>query len=488
MILSDAPAERAVLAAICRYGSEAYHDVADIVDEKSFTIESNSMIYACLKHVMDKDITKLIDLPTILSGAKEIGLHGFVSDKQEIQHLAAVMKFPVVLKNARQFAGKVRKLQIARMMHDQLEVTKGQYLEVKGDESISHILGIAEESIFDFTGLLNDTEDSPKKVFGDIEGRLDELSESPLDQVGIPTGFDRYDFAIGGGLRRGTVNVIGARPKIGKTLFAENAGIYIAKELNIPVLNLDTEMMRQDHQDRGMAMLTEVPISEIETGQFSNSAYKDKKLRDMAKEVRDIPYYHKTIGGKPLEDQLSIMRRWISKEVGLNHQGKAKDCVIVYDYLKIMDAAEIKGDMKEYQALGFLMTSLHNFAIRYEVPILAFIQLNRDGITKESTDTASGSDRIVWLCSNFTIYKRKSDEEIAKDGPEHGNRKLVPLIARHGEGLEDKDYINMKMIGKYGQIIEGQTAFELETGVSTAASADTHDHQSDIENDDIPFV
>ena len=485
MILSDAPAERAVLAAICRYGSEAYHDVADIVDEKSFTIESNSMIYACLKHVMDKDITKSIDLPTILSGAKEIGLQDLVSDKHEVQHLSAIMKFPVLLKNARQFAAKIRKLQIARMMHDQLEVTKEQYLEVKGDESISHILGIAEESIFDFTGLLNDTADSPEKVFGDIEDRLDELSESPLDQVGIPTGFDRYDFAIGGGLRRGTVNVIGARPKIGKTLFAENAGIHIAKELNIPVLNLDTEMMRQDHQDRGMAMLTEVPISEIETGQFSNSSYKDKKLRDMAKEVRDIPYYHKTIGGKPLEDQLSIMRRWIAKEVGLNHQGKAKDCVIIYDYLKIMDAAELKGDMKEYQALGFLMTSLHNFAIRYEVPILAFIQLNRDGITKESTDTASGSDRIVWLCSNFTIYKKKSDEEIAKDGPENGNRKLVPLIARHGEGLEDRDYINVNMIGKYGKLVEGKTAFELIDG------DDVTNDMGETENcddDDIPFV
>ena len=484
MILSDAPAERAVLSAICRYGSEAYHDVADIIDEKSFTIESNSMIYACLKHVMDKDVSKSIDLPTILSSAREVGVQDLVSDKHEVQHLSAIMKFPVLLKNARPFAAKIRKLQIARMMHDQLEVTKEQYLEVKGDESISHILGIAEESIFDFTGLLNDNEDSPQKVFGDIDERLDELSESPLDQVGIPTGFDRYDFAIGGGLRRGTVNVIGARPKVGKTLFAENTGIHIAKELNIPVLNLDTEMMRQDHQDRGIAMLTEVPINEIETGQFANSAYKDKKLRDMAQQVKNIPYYHKTIGGKPLEDQLSIMRRWLAKEVGLNHQGKAKDCVIIYDYLKIMDAAEIKGDMKEYQALGFLMTSLHNFAIRYEVPILAFIQLNRDGITKESTDTASGSDRIIWLCSNFTIYKRKSDEEIAKDGPENGNRKLVPLIARHGEGLEDRDYINVNMIGKYGKLIEGQTAFELEDGVNT-----TNDMaEVDDGDDDIPFV
>jgi len=310
------------------------------------------------------------------------------------------------------------------------------------------------------------------------------VSSNPLDQVGIPTGFNRYDFSIGGGLRRGTVNVVGARPKIGKTLFGENVGIYIAKHLGIPVLNLDTEMMRKDHQDRGMAMLTEIAISDIETGKFSENSYKNQKIRKAADEVKDIPYYHKSIGGKPFEDQLSVMRRWIAKEVGVNAEGNAKDCVIIYDYLKIMDSADISGDMKEYQALGFLMTSLHNFAIRYEVPILAFIQLNRDGITKESTDTASGSDRIIWLCSNFSIYKSKSDEEIAKDGPENGNRKLVPVIARHGEGLADKDYININMIGKYGKLTEGRTAFELESGVDV----DDPVEQRDYAHDDIPFV
>ena len=131
------------------------------------------------------------------------------------------------------------------------------------------------------------------------------------------------------------------------------------------------------------------------------------------------------------------------------------------------------------------MTSVHNFAIRYEVPILAFIQLNRDGITKESTDTASGSDRIIWLCSNFSIYKSKSDEEIAKDGPENGNRKLVPLISRHGEGLADKDYINVNMIGKYGKLIEGKTAFELEDGVSMTSNTG---QVEDYDDEDIPFA
>ena len=148
-----------------------------------------------------------------------------------------------------------------------------------------------------------------------------------------------------------------------------------------------------------------------------------------------------------------------------------------------MASDEINDSMKEFQVLGFQITKLHNFCVQYDCPCLSFVQLNRDGITKESTDTASGSDRIIWLCSNFSIYKAKSDEEIAKDGPENGNRKLVPLIARHGEGLKDKDYINVNMIGKYGKLTEGKTAFELEDGTNII-----DDDQLGNQNDDIPFA
>tara|TARA_R110000744_G_scaffold139015_2_gene249995 strand:- start:3244 stop:4686 length:1443 start_codon:yes stop_codon:yes gene_type:complete len=480
MILQDLPAERAILAGIFRHGSDAYFDIADIVDENSFTLESNMSIYCCLKHAIEKDDNVKPDVPLILSAAKEIGLNDFFNN-QEVSHLASIIKFPVLLSNVRGFAAKVRKLQIARMMYDQLELTKEKYTEVKGDEPISQILGIAEESIFDFASILSDSDEAPSKMFSDVEEYLADLAEDPIDQIGISTGFNRYDFAIGGGLRRGTVNVIGARPKTGKTLLADNMGVHMARQ-GIPVLNLDTEMRKEDHQNRMMAMLSDVEINEIETGKFSQSPLKNQRVIDAAKEIKDIPYYFKSIGGMAFEDQISIMRRWIAKVVGMNDKGKANDCVIIYDYLKLMDSAAIKSDMKEFQVLGFMMTSLHNFALRYEVPVLSFIQLNRDGINKETTDTASGSDRIIWLCSNFSIYKNKSDEEIAKDGPENGNRKLVPVISRHGEGLEDKDYINIMMNGAYARISEGKTAFELEDNTYE----DEPEQYSPSE--DIPFV
>jgi hypothetical protein len=235
-------------------------------------------------------------------------------------------------------------------------------------------------------------------------------------------------------------------------------------------------------------MMTEIEINAIETGQFAESNDKKLKISKATEALKNAKLYYKSIAGKPFEDQLSIMRRWLVKEVGLNADGTAKECVIFYDYLKLMDSAGISQDMKEYQVLGFMMTSLHNFAVRYKVPIVSFIQLNRDGITKESTDTASGSDRIIWLCSNFTIFKRKSDEEIAEDGPTNGNRKLVPLISRHGGGLDDNDYINCHMKGWCAKITEGKTKLEINNTRSNNQDGFVVDTSNENNDTEIPFV
>jgi len=481
MPFQDVAAERAILAGICRYGINAYYDVADLVEPNSFTLDSNQIIYSCLKHIFTVEEKTTVDLASILSAAKAIGVSEFLSSKTEQQHLASIMKFPVDSKNIRGFANIVGKLETAKKIYDQLEIAREKYLHIKGHEPMSHVLGIAEEAIFDFMSLLHGGDENPKKLFEHIEEHLSDLADNKTDQVGIGTGFSRYDFAIGGGLRRGTVNVIGARPKTGKTLLAQNMGMNIAKK-GIPVLDLDTEMMFNDFLNRTIASESQVSINDIESGKFDSNALSKNKVYNKTQALKGVPYYHINIGGKPFEDQLAIMRRWLARHVGLRPDGTAEDCVIIYDYLKLMNSADIK-DVAEFQALGFMMTALHNFALKYGVPILSFIQLNRDGITKESTDAASGSDRIIWLCSNFTIYKVKSDEEIAQDGAENGNRKLVPIIARHGQGLEDKDYINVKMQGQYAHLQEGLTAREVEDGGSYV------DNKEEFKNEteDVPF-
>ena len=122
-MLNDLPAERAILAGIFRYGAEAYYDVSDIISESSFTDESNVVLYSCMKHVLEIDDSRSLDAPTMMSAAKELGFSDFFNT-QEVQHMSSVIKFPVLLENLRKFAAKVRKLEIARMMYDQLDITK----------------------------------------------------------------------------------------------------------------------------------------------------------------------------------------------------------------------------------------------------------------------------------------------------------------------------------------------------------------------------
>lgn len=459
--LSNPAAERAVLSGICHYHSDAFLDTADILSPSSFTIHSNQLIYSCLQNIYERDDNAHVDIALIYAAAHNIGCEETLQRPSESEHLKAIIDFPIDLKNVRKCAAQVRKLEIARLLQKQLEDTGKKLIDITGEETITHILGLAEQAVFDFSSLLNDRGADPILIGDDIDGYIQSLIDNPIEQMGFSTGFPAYDYAIGGGLRKATVNIVAARAKCGKTTLGDNIAYHITKELNVPVLNMDTEMLRQDHIARMLAKLTHTKITDIETGKFGKSPENIQDVKNKGKILKDIPYYHENIAGVPFEDQLAIMRRWIAKNVGLKSDGTAKNCVILYDYLKLMSGKDLTSSVQEYQLLGFMMTNLHNFSVRYNIPILCLIQTNRDGLNKETVATASGSDRIIWLCSNFTLFKEKSAEEIAEDGEKNGNRKLVVLAARHGEGMDEGNYINCIMYKQFADILEGKTKFEI---------------------------
>lgn len=174
------------------------------------------------------------------------------------------MNFPADSQNVKKFAAKIKKLSIARNLYSHLDDIKKNMLDINGSETISAILSKVEDPIFHFTESLNqEPENQPFSVSDNIEEYIEYLIENPIDQVGISTGFPVYDQAIGGGLRKGTINVIAARPKTGKTLLADNMGFYIANKFKIPVLNMDTEMSKEDHFNRLIAMLSEIEMQKL---------------------------------------------------------------------------------------------------------------------------------------------------------------------------------------------------------------------------------
>ena len=457
--LEDLAAERAVLAALCQYGLDAYLDI-DFIDSRTFTDPMNQLIFDCIYSSISENTQ--VELSSILSASNQLGVHEQINNKEEIGFIRSLFNFPIHKENVGAYATKIAKLRLARDLKKTLKACESDLDSITGEEDVMDLVAKIEEPLLEATGDIYQSSSKKTEVLGEGVGDYVEyLTENVSDFAGIPSGFDRFDIAIGGGLRRKCVDLVAARPKVGKSMFGDAVAMHVAGNLDIPVLMLDTEMSKEDHYNRILANLSGVEINKISTGRFSENEIEKEKVFAAAEKLQNIPYHYISIAGESFENILSQMRKWIYQHVGFDENGKTKDCLIVYDYLKLMGSEGISASMQEYQVLGFQITKLHNFVVKYDVPCLSFVQLNRDGITKESTDVVSGSDRLIWLCTSFSIFKMKSDEEVATDGVDHGNRKLVPIVARHGEGLHDGDYVSMKMHGKFGRIEEGRTRNEI---------------------------
>lgn len=282
--------------------------------------------------------------------------------------------------------------------------------------------------------------------------------EGKID-IGFSSGFEHYDAAIGGGFERGCVNVIAARPKRGKSFIALTASMFVA-DLDIPVLYLDTELSEEIQMMRITAMESEVPFATIKSGDFVFDEEAAHDIKDSMKRIKKRPLYYVPIAGWTIEQQVSMIRRWFSRIVGKDEDGRYKKALVVLDYLKLMNSTDKRND-KEWEALGYRMTLLKNLMVQYEGSMLAFAQQNREGVERADATTISGSDRIIWLCDSFSIWALKTDEEInaqvrnIEEQPDSEdaedsftNMKLIVEESRHGPGTGNGRYLGFYFDGK----------------------------------------
>ena len=460
MDLSNVASERAVLAGICSHGVDCYLDTEAFLEEATFTVDFNKVMYKCIKHIVNK--SDRVDFVSLLSAATDLSLGDYVNKPDVLKHFNGVLATPVDVSSVLGHAKKIRRLQFARHLQDTIKEAYKGLNEVSGEESLSDIVAMAEAPIQNASISYMKKDENKPKLLGEIGmDYFDYLMSDKIKQVGIPSGFPSYDKAIGGGFLRKCVDLVGARTKGGKSIFCENVAVHVAGKLGIPVLVLDTEMSELDHINRSWANLSGIEINTIKLAEYKTDLQAVDLVRSARDTLRGMPYHYINVSGKGFDEILSIARRWVLKEVGFEPTGRTKDCLIIYDYFKLMDSSGLSQNIAEFQAMGFQATKLHNFCVEHDVPCLSFVQLNRDGIEKESADVISQSDRIGWLCTSFTILKEKSIDEIADDGPKNGNRKLVPVLSRHGPGMTDDGYICLEMKGELARMREIGTVRRL---------------------------
>lgn len=449
---SDVTTERFVLSGLCQYGRTGLIDVEDIICEDVFSNTKNASLFKVLRHVLESN--EKVDTSLIISVSNSLYLSDVLcKDDKDIEYLRSLFNFPINLESIRPSAIKLAKLAFARKAQNVGRDIYEEYSNVSGEESFDELCSLAEEKIYQLTlGLTG--QQNPVKLGGELADYITYLRNNQTENIGIPTQFKIWNELIGGGLMTG-VHMIGARPKVGKSTFAQNVGMFVAQN-GIPVLNLDTEMSKKEQMDKLLSCMSGVDLKTIKKGKFANNTTLLNKILEAEKALKNIPYHHISVAGKPFPEILSIIRRWITREVGQDSKGNWNHCLVIYDYFKLMDESQLKM-MAEHQAIGFQISKLADFTKKFDFPCLAFVQLNRDGITKDTSDIISQSDRLLWLCVSCSILKRKDAEEMAEDGHDNGSHKLLPLEVRHGTLLDYGDYINIKFDGAISKMNELHT-------------------------------
>lgn len=445
--------ERAVLSGLCQFGGEAFSEIDGILDSACFTDDTNAILFKLLEDVYRKNPSAKIDIPTILAAANSNGFPAIATNPDDKNYIKSLMVFPIEKDNVFGFAKKLKVVNIAEVLAQKLDLCKSRLLKVTGDESVDEVLSIAESEVFDYSANIGAISNRTQKIGTNSKEYLEWLMTSPMGMPGISTGYKLMDAALGGGLLHG-MTLVAAKTKTGKSFLAMNVAAHISEILGLPVLIVDTEMSEDDILNRLYAYHSGVKLDRIRFKHFREDPSEVKAMQLAQQKIETLPLFHERVSGRKFREVISIIRRWIIKDVGFDGDA-VKPCAVIYDYFKLAenDAASNK-TMAEYQLMGYQASAIHDFCKELKIPVLGFVQQNEEGKIAQSA-------RLGWNAINICLFDRKTEAEYIADGKQNGTRKFTPIWSRHAPDWDYGNYINFKFDGAKGRLIELNTKADL---------------------------
>ena len=114
-------------------------------------------------------------------------------------------------------------------------------------------------------------------TFDVLHKRRESLKQNDRGQ--IPTGWPDLDEMLGGGMRAGSLVIVGARPSVGKTSAAQTG---------MPALFVSLEQSQIDIANRLLCAITNLPFADIELDRLTDSLDRGR-LDDAENQIAGLP-------------------------------------------------------------------------------------------------------------------------------------------------------------------------------------------------------
>ncbi len=350
-------AEESVLGALL-LSRDAVNSVAELgLAAGDFYKPAHQHVYDAIRVLMASG--QPIDAVTVADELRRAGLLDELGGSSALLELQS--RTPAI-SNAVRYAKIVQDTALLRrLIAVSSEIAELAYAE---SDDVTRTLDTAETKMFEVAERrVTDSTRPISTILTDVMENLETLYERGSAITGTPTGFPDLDELLNG-LQPSTLNIIGARPSMGKTALALCIATNVAKTSRLPVLFFSLEMGHLELAQRILSLEAKIDSKKVRTGRLEQADWTKISNAIGRLEVELL------IDENPNVTVMEIRAK--ARRVKARHGALG---LIVVDYLQLMSGTGAENRQLEISEIS---RGLKILARELEVPIIALSQLSRN--------------------------------------------------------------------------------------------------------------
>lgn len=300
-------------------------------------------------------------IKTLVESNKQVNPATLVQGGADINFIAEVSSLGISSNQAISEAKLIHSLASKRNLYNAAQSVMQQLVNGEDAASVKTKLSEYINSETEFTK--DSTKQISELVAPTIESILKTRDSGGI--IGTSTGFKSIDRALGG-LLKGSLTIIGARPAMGKTAFALNMAEGAAAKTGLPVLIISLEMNNEMLVKRMFAKASLIDAGKLRDGSLSPEDL--NVLNSAADKLAKMPLW---FDDTPIQSFSDIRARALK----LKRQ-RGKIGLVLIDYLGLIETGNERNSNRVNE-VSKISRGLKVLSKEIDAPIVALAQLNR---------------------------------------------------------------------------------------------------------------
>lgn len=442
--------EKLVLAGLLQHGKNVWPEINFVIKEKYFKYRQHKILFRVIKYFLENNNHP--DYLLIIEKINDLNIS--FPDLDIAEYLELLNSLPITLEGTITATKWVVAAGCKREIYMACQKIEAFLQESEDDTDLSSIVGTCDKIYADTISLVEYGDKEPISLTKTLKEHIEHRGDDKEKPVFLVTPFPTFN-KVYGGIRLKDSYCIAGRPGENKSTILQYLAFEMANRIPqnfyngkpLKVLAIDTEMDEDEQRDRLGAAICGIDSFLIETGGWKKNQQLVKKVRTAIEKIDECNYDHIYTPRDKIEDLISIVRRWVYKNLELDEPG-----IIVFDYLKLAGDDLISNKGSERYVIGYKLDALKDeIKEKTNCAFLFGAQRNRYGADDDTS--IAESDHIQKLATYVALLKKKSlDERNQWPIERFGSHSMITVKARKLASAHDyNEFVKVPWVDDQGR-------------------------------------